>query len=442
MARNKYRSDVDLMPDVAAARYRGASRFAFYALVGIGVVIGGFLLWASQTHVDELTKGDGKVIASRHNQVVQHLEGGIVDQILVKEGDEVRAGQVLLRITNRAGRAEYLEQRSKYLALVARAYRLETEAADKKQLVFPKAILRDAPAIARREQALFRSRAASLKAEIAVLRQQVRQRIQALAEQRSEVGALVSKVRSLRQETRRMSRLVPHSVSQLEYLRKQREYNDAAGELRTAQLKIPRAQASIREGKRKITDRENSYKSEVHKELNEVRSKISILTEKIQELWFKVSRTEVRSPVRGTIKHLRVTTKGGVVKGGEPIAEIVPIEDSLLIEARIRPSDRAFLQPGQAALIKITAYQYSKYGGLDGKVVDISADTIDDKARPGEAFYRVRVRTDQSFLLKDGKKFPIISGMTATVNIKSGKQKSILEYIFKPIIKTTKVASR
>lgn len=442
MARNRYREDVDLMPEVAAARYRGASRFAFYLLIGIGVCIAGFVLWASQTRVDEMTKGDAKVIASRHNQIVQHLEGGIVENILVKEGDEVKAGQVLLRIINRDGRAEYLEQRTKYLALVARAHRLEAEAEGKKTLVFPKAVLRDAPLIARREQALYRSRAASFKAEIAVLRQQVKQRIQALAEQRSEVGALVSKVASLRTETQRMSRLVPHSVSRLEYLRKQREYHDAAGELRTAQLKIPRAQASIREGKQKITDRENSYKADIHKELNEVRSKISILSEKIQELWFKVSRTEVRSPVRGTIKQLRVTTKGGVVKAGEPLAEIVPIEDSLLIEARIRPSDRAFLQPGQTALVKITAYQYSKYGGLDGKVVDISADTIDDPARPGEAFYRVRVRTDKSFLEKDGKKFPIIPGMTAMVNIKSGKEKSILEYIFKPIIKATSVASR
>ncbi len=441
MARNKYRADVDLMPEVAAARHRGGSRIAFYMLIGIGVTIAGFVLWASQTQVDEMTKGDAKVIASRHNQVVQHLEGGIVDQILVKEGDEVRAGQVLLRIINRDGRAEYLEQRSKYLALVARAFRLEAEAEGKTKLVFPKIILRDSPAIARRELALFRSRVASLNAEMAVLKQQVRQRIQALAEQRSEVGALVDKVRSLRTETRRMSALVPHSVSQLEYLRKQREYYDAAGELRTAQLKIPRAQSAIREGKQKITDRENSYNAEIHKELNEVRSKTTILSEKIQELWFKVSRTEVRSPVHGTIKQLRVTTKGGVVKAGEPLAEIVPIEESLLIEARIRPSDRAFLQPGQTALVKITAYQYSKYGGLEGKVVNISADTIDDPARPGEAFYRVRVRTNQSYLEKDGKKHPIIPGMTATVNIKSGKQKSILQYIFKPIIKTTRQAS-
>jgi adhesin transport system membrane fusion protein len=198
---------------------------------------------------------------------------------------------------------------------------------------------------------------------------------------------------------------------------------------------VPRIEASIAEARSKVNERRDNQVADVRKQLNETTNKASVLREKIQAIRFRVDQTEVRSPVTGTIKSLRVSTKGGVVKGGEPLVEIVPLDDSLLIEAKVRPSDIAFLRRNQSALVKITAYPYADYGGLEGKVISISADTLKDNKKTQAAFYRIRVRTDRNYLEKDGTKLPIVPGMTATVNIKTG-QKSVFRYIFKPITKT------
>lgn len=435
MARFKHRSDLDMLPDLAAAAYKRPAPWARWILIAIGVGLVAFYLWARNTEIDELTKGDGKVVPAMQNQIVQHLEGGIVREILVKEGDKVRKGQVLLRIENVDGRADYIENRSKYLALLAKTARLEAEIAGKKDITFPARVKREAPKVMAREISLFKSRQVSFNSELEVLRRQVQQREQALREQTSTVITLNQKVASLQREVSRARPLVPQAMSRLEFVRLERQLRDAEGELRTERLKVPRARSAIVEGRRKIDDKVNEQRTDIRKELNETRSKLSILAEKIQELWFKVSRTEVRSPVKGTVKQLRVSTKGGVVKAGEPLVEIVPSQEALIIDARIRPSDRAFLRMAQCAIVKITAYNYAVYGGLKGKVIDISADTIEDSAQRGETFYRIRVRTDRTYLEKDGKKLPILPGMTATVNILTGR-KTVLDYILKPLAKS------
>ena len=433
----RYREDVDLMPDLAAAQIRSPHKFALWALVLIGTGLGAFLVWASMTDLPEVTKGEGKVIPSRQNQIVQHIRGGIVTEILIKEGDIVNAGQVLLRIQNRQGKADYDQKRSEFLSLSARASRLEAQARGRKNIKFSRAVLREAPKFAAQQRKVFRSRRLQVKAELGVLRQQLRQREQLLKEQRSLVASLKKRFASLSAEVSRAQPMVRRgAVSRLEFLRLQRDLSDARGELRTESLKIPRYQSGIRESRQKLQDKRNEGRSKVLQELTEVRSKMSELEERMRQLYFEVSRTDVRSPVRGTIKQLRVSTRGGVVKPGEPLVEIVPLEDSLLIEAKIRPADRAFLKIGQAALVKITAYDYAIYGGLMGKVVSVSADTIEESNRPDNAFYKVQVRTTRSFLKKDGKRLPIIPGMTAVVNIMTGAEKSVLDYIFKPITKT------
>ena len=422
---------------MAAAQIRAPHKLARWVLILIGTGLGVFLIWASMTDLPEVTKGEGKVIPSRQNQIVQHIRGGIVTEILVKEGDVVKSGQVLLRIQNRDGKADYDEKRSEFLSLSARASLLEAQEQGRKAIKFSRAVLREAPKFAAQQRKVFRTRRLQVNAELGVLRQQLRQREQLLKEQRSLVASLTKRQASLSSEVARAQPMVRRgAVSRLEFLRLQRDLSDARGELRTETLKIPRYQAGIRESRQKLQDKRNESRSKVLQELTEVRSKMSELEERMRQLYFEVSRTDVRSPVRGTIKQLRISTKGGVVKPGEPLVEIVPLEDSLLIEAKIRPSDRAFLKIGQEALIKITAYDYGVYGGLKGKVVSVSADTIEESNRPDEAFYKVQVRTSRSFLEKDGKRLPIIPGMTAVVNIMTGAEKSVLDYIMKPITKS------
>lgn len=437
MARLKHREDADLMPDLAAASIRGTNPWAFRTVIIIGLGILGFLFWASQTEIDEVTSGDGRVIPSRQNQIVQHLEGGIVREILVAEGDIVRPGQVLLRIENTEGEASYEEQRNRRLALLGRAARLQAQVDGLDEIQFSEAVLRQAPDVARQERQLFNTRRAQLESELSVLNLDLRQRQQALREQISTVNTLESTVASLREELSSAERLFEQGgVSRGELLRIRRQTRDKEGELRTERLKIPRARAAVRETERRIQEKRDEARSDALSELNETRTQISIVEQRLQNLFSRQSRTDIRSPVRGTISRLRVTTVGGVVREGEPLVEIVPLEDTLVIEARIRPSDRAFLRPGQEALVKITAYDFSDYGGLQGVVDDISADTIEDPNQRGERFYRVRVRTDRNYLTRDGERLPIIPGMTAQVEIRTGR-KTVLDYIFKPLIKTT-----
>lgn len=220
-------------------------------------------------------------------------------------------------------------------------------------------------------------------------------------------------------------------------LRLQRETKDAEGELATERLKVPRIQAAILESRQKYEDRKNVFVSEARKDLNDTESEIARLKEKLEKLTFDVKTNEVKAPLRGIVKQLRVATKGGTVKPGEPLVEITPLDDSLVIEGRVRPSDIAFIRMGQHALVKITAYNYATYGGLEGHVFEISPDAIEAPEKPGETYYRVKVRTTKSYLENAGKNLPIGPGMTTQVSIKIG-EKSLLAYILKPLTKASR----
>ena len=225
------------------------------------------------------------------------------------------------------------------------------------------------------------------------------------------------------------------NVGRLEILRLQRETKDAEGELTVERLKIPRIEASIVEARQKSADRRNAFVSDARKDLNDTQSEIARLKEKLEKLSFDVGKNEVKAPLRGIVKQLRVSTKGGVVKAGEPLVEITPLDDSLVIEARVKPSDIAFVRLGQHALVKITAYNFSTYGGLEGTVTEISPDALEAPEKPSETYFRVKVRTAKGHLEKEGKPLPIGPGMTANISIKIG-EKSLLAYILKPITKS------
>ena len=434
------RNDLDFVPDVAAAAKRRGHRFAyllsFMALLFVVV----FLVWANFASLDEVTRGEATIVPSSKTQVIQNLEGGILSEILVREGDIVEAGDVLVRIDNTSAQANFRDTRSQYLALTARISRLRTELEGAEEIAFPQEVVDEAPEAARDEQALFVARQAQFEAQRSVLKSQSSQRRQEVQEVKSRRSQLNRNLELAREEYGIVQPMVAKKLMpQVDLLRVQREIADLEGQLSTIRSTIPRLQGAVNEADQRVNEFDLTTKAEISGELNVTRAELK----SVQELLFagedRVTRTEVRSQVRGTIKELKRNTVGGVLRPGEDILEIVPLDDTLLVEARIRPADIAFLRPGQQATIKITAYDFSIYGGLSGKLERISADTIKDEE--GESFYRVYLRTDTNTLTHLDNELPIIPGMTTQVEILTG-EKTVLDYILKPILKAKERALR
>ena len=431
--------DMQFMPDVAAAARRSGNRFAYFLTVTVVLFLVIFLVWANLAVLDEVTRGEATVIPSSRIQVVQNLEGGIISEILVREGDIVERGDILVRIDNVLAESSFREERRRYLNLLATIARLEAEIADT-EIDFPPQVVEEAPQTIADQSALRNARRDQRDAQVSILTSQADQRRQEIAEMRSRRRQLEQSLSLAREELSITEPLVRQGiVARLDLIRIQRQIIDLDGELRTIRLSIPRAQSAMEEAQKRVAELVATMGVEATREINERRAELESLTEVMTAGRDRVTRTDVRSPVRGTVKELKQNTVGGVIQPGEDILEIVPLTDTLLIEARIRPADIAFLRPGQLAKIKITAYDFSIYGGLDAKVEQISADTIQDEA--GENFYRIRLRTEQRSIVHQGNELPIIPGMTASVDILTG-EKSVLDYLLKPILKAQSRALR
>jgi adhesin transport system membrane fusion protein len=441
MAGAKFREDADFMPAVHAATRSGARPTAYFLLFIIALFFVVFLSWANVATLDEVTRGDGTVIPSSQIQVVQNLEGGIVAGISVREGEIVNKDQILIRIDQRQAAAGYRESRAKYLSLLAAVARLKAEV-DGTEIKFPGEVLDDAPNVAADELALFASRQSGLKTDLSILRRQEDQRRQELVELRGRLVRLKESYQLVSEELKIIEPLVANGVvSKVELLRLRREANSIKGDRQATRLAIPRASSALREATGRIEERKISLRTESLQELNQRSAELAVIAETIASGKDRAFRADVRSPVRGTVKQLLVSTVGGVIRPGQELVEIVPLEDTLLIEARIRPADIAFLRPGQDATVKITAYDFSIYGGLKAKVENISADTIEDEQQKGETFYRIRLRTDRAYLGTEQEPLPIIPGMTASVDILTG-EKTVLDYLLKPILKVRERALR
>lgn len=388
------------------------------------------LLWANFAVLDEVTRGEGKVIPSRQVQVLQSLDGGIVSEILVKEGQTVKIGDLLLKVDPTRMVSSLRENRSQYLALLAKSARLKA-LADGVRFIPPEAVVIEAPEIVEQEKTLYESRRAELEASMGVARQQSSQRSQELNSVRAR-REQASQSYNLTAKELEMTRPLAKSgaISDVELLRLERDVARYRGERDSANSDIPRIESAIAESNRKLQEVELSFRNTARSELSETNAKLSALSEGSTALQDRVDQTEIRSPVNGTVKQLKVNTVGGVVQPGKDLIEVVPSDDALLLEARVLPRDIAFLSPGQKALVKFTAYDFSIYGGLEATVEHISADTVlDDK---GNAFFLVRVRTLSTNI--GPKKLPIIPGMVAEVDILTGK-KSVLAYLMKPILR-------
>lgn len=376
--------------------------WAFLALLST------FLIWAHFAVLEEVKRGNGKVVPSRQIQVVQSLEGGIVGDILVQEGAVVQQGQSLMRIDDTKFASEFGEIRERRASMAARLARLDAEANGRSEIVFPDQIEGVVPAAVTTERSVFKTRALKVAQDVDVLNQQIARLTQ--------TSALLDRELTL---TRKLyeQKVVP----EIEMLRLERQSAEAKGQ--------------IAEAKAKIATTISTFRAQADEDLAKSRADLAVLDENIKSAQDRVRRTDLRSPVRGIVNKLNVTTIGAVVQPGANLMDIVPLDDTLLVEGKIRPQDIAFIRPGQDAVVKISAYDSSVYGHLAGKVERISADTIlDDKgeaAQRPETYYRVMVRTDRNHLGTEEAPLPIIPGMITTVEILTGK-KSVLDYIMKP----------
>lgn len=426
---------VDFATDADLAILRQEPLRARVLLRAIGIVFFLFVVWAALAQLDEVTRGEGKVIPSRQVQVLQSIDGGLVSEILVHEGDIVQANQLLIKIDETRFVSSVKENQAQYLGLVAKASRLRA-IAEGKPFVPPPEIASADPSIIAQEKKLYEARNDELAAAISIARQQLNQRQQELNEAQAK-RAQASQGYDLTARELTVTRPLINSgaVSEVELLRLERDVSRYRGERDMATAQISRVQSAISEAQRKIEEVELAFRNDAGKELSETMAKLNSLAEGRIALSDRVKQSSIRSPVKGTVKRLLVNTVGGVVQPGKDMIEIVPLEDTLLLEARVLPRDIAFLRPGQSVIVKFTAYDFSIYGGLDGTLEHIGADTVmDDK---GNAFYTVRVRTSKPGF--GDSNLPIIPGMVAEVDILTGK-KSVLAYILKPVLRAKSVA--
>ncbi|MCO7608983.1 HlyD family type I secretion periplasmic adaptor subunit [Pseudomonas chlororaphis] len=432
-------AESEFMPETVGASLQDSPRGSRLTVWIAAALILCALVWAKFAVLQEVTMGEGKAIPSSKVQVIQNLEGGIVTEIFVREGQMVDKGQTLLRLDDTRFRSNKGESEADRFALMAQVERLSAEA-EGKPFTPSAEVLSKAPQVAEDERSLYDQRQRRLASEQRTLSEQLRQKTQELAEFRSKQGQYSSSLALLNQEMNMSTPLVgTGAVSPVEILRLKRSAVEIRGSLDATTLAIPRAESAINEIKSKIDESVQTFRSDAAKELNTKRTDLSKITASGIAIDDRVNRTTVVSPVHGVIKLLKVNTIGGVVQPGSDLVEIVPMEDNLLIEAKVRPQDVAFLHPGQKAMVKFSAYDYTIYGGLSAKLELIGADTItDDK---GNSFYLIQVRTDKNHLGGDTNPLLIIPGMVATVDIITG-EKSVLDYLLKPVLKARTEAMR
>ncbi len=387
------------------------------------------LFWAASAHVDEVTRGEGKVVPTRQLQVVQSFDGGVVQELAVKEGQVIEAGALLLRIDSTRFDSGAQENRVVLLALQAKAQRLLALTQGTPFLPSLQ-LMKDAGDVVEAERRLYESRKSEISAQISIAQSQLLQREKELTEVRAKRDQAARGFELKQQEYNATKPLVKTgAVSEVEILKLEGELARLRGERDQAAAQILRVQESIIESTRKIQEVELTSRNQMRTELGDTMSKIASLAQGSKALTDKVRLSEIRSPVRGTVKRLLVNTVGGVVLPGKEVVEIVPLDEILIVEARIKPADIAFLRPGLEALVKFTAYDFSVYGGLAADLEQIGADSITDEK--GNSFYVVRLRTRKTKL---GDHLPIIPGMVAEVDILTGK-KTVLSYLMKPVLR-------
>ncbi|QKJ24415.1 HlyD family type I secretion periplasmic adaptor subunit [Poseidonibacter lekithochrous] len=424
----------------SASNEEPSSRANYVFLLVVGIFIS-FLLWATFAQIDELARGNGKVIPTDKIQTVQSLDGGIISEISVKEGQTVKKGDSLMKIDTTRFQATLEESLQEYYSLLALKTRLVIESNIEinkplPKVKFDKKVIEDPSRYDLSEMLFLENKFRELKSSVRVLDTQLNQKIQEQKEIESNIRKLEQSLKFIIEQRKTIKKLVARGIkSKYDLLNIEKEHTQTRGDLETARLSISRSTYAIAEAKHRISERINTFRAEASNELQQTLSQINRFEAKLVGDEDKVARTVITSPVDGIVKQLNLNTIGGVVQSGMELIEIVPLSDALVVEAKIDPKDIAFINPSQKAIIKITAYDFSIYGGLDGKIIEISADSIVDKeSKEGKSYYRVLVKTDKNYLERQGIRLPIIPGMVASVDIVTGK-KTILDFLLKPILK-------
>ncbi len=408
-------------------------------LTALVAMVAAFVAWSAFAEIEEATRGEGRVIPASKIQLVQNLEGGIVREILVHEGDRITAGDVILRIDPTQADASHGETAERILGLRILTTRLAAELADA-DLNFSPELAEQAPQLVRRQREAFTARRLERDADIAALDAQYRQRQQELIELRAKVANLRGALAIATEQQEILAPLAKsRAASRAELLTADAKVNETKGALEAAELAIPRVEAQAEEVMERRAAKLSAYRAQALEELNKARVELSALLEVNKRSADKLARTVVRAPATGIVKTVHVTTIGQVVQPGSDLVEIVPLNDTLLVEARIRPQDIAFLRPGQPARVKLTAYDFALYGGLDGKVEHIGADSVTNDR--GETYYLIKVRTEETGLDHGGEELPVIPGMVAQVDVLTGK-KTVLAYLTKPLTRMRDEALR
>jgi len=402
------------------------ARALLYAMLFAVVLL---IYWAAVAEIDEVARGEGRVIPSQQLQIIQSMDGGVVSDLLVREGDVVEQDQVLLRVDPTRFLSELGEARASESALRARQARLTALLTDTPFLITPD-LQSVRPSILEQEERLYEENLQELQARIRIAEKQVEQRREELNEARARRTQAVRALELSQQELNVTEPLVRSgAVSEVEVLRLRRDVSNLQGQRDQAGAQISRLTAAINEAEAKISEVRLNFRNEWRRELSDTLGQIEQLEEGSTALVDRVRLSEVRAPMRGIVQRLFVTTRGGVISPGREVAEIVPLDDQLLIEARMSPRDIAYLRPGLDAKVKITAYDFAIYGGLDAVLEHISADTITDD--DGNTFYKVRVRTAESGF---DEQHPIMTGMVAQVDILTGRR-TVLQYLLKPVLR-------
>lgn len=417
--------------------------YLFVAIIAFFLVT---LIWAAFSEIDEIAKGEGKVIPSGKIQKVQSLDGGIISEILVKEGDFVKLDQPLIKIDTTRFAASLNENQEAYYSLMATKVRLEAEynlnvKSKKNQISFSDDLEEKAPKYVSHQKILFETRVDEFKSTLNILETQLGQKIQELIELETKSKNLKESMNLVNEQYKTVQKFVDAgSKSKIDLIAIKKEMNTTQSEFDATNISIPKAKYAVKEAENRIIEKLKNFKSEALIELEKINSELKVYESKLVSEQDKLDKTIVKSPVDGIIKQIHMNTIGGVVKSGFDLVEVVPQSNVLLIEAKIDPKDIAFINPSQKAIVKLTAYDFSIYGGLDAKIIEISADSIVDKEDKNQkSYYKVVVRTDKNYLEKDGKRLPIIPGMIASVDIITG-QKTILDFVLKPILKTKQEA--
>lgn len=407
----------------------GPQRVIVLGAVGFAL----FLLWATLAQVDEVTRGQGKVIPSSKLQLIQSAQPATIDAILVRAGQRVHKDQLLVRLDDTESASALGQIEAENQALSARAARLSGEGAGSRDAC-PAGMAQTDPGVCAQEATLRDLRASALRSKLSALGAVTEQRRRELGEAQATITGLRG---SLALQQRQVDMLEPLAekaiVPQTELLQAKRDLVDLQGRLAAAEQTASRGVAAVHEAQAQVSEANLEFRQQALDERNQIAAKIAVNEQSLRGAAGRLQRTELRSPVDGVVNDVQVTTVGGFVNAGQKIMEVVPVGERLLVETRVKPRDIAFIGVGNKALVRVTAYDFSIYGGLEGRVVQVSADSIyDEQAK--EAYFTVIVQTDRAYLVRAGRQLPITPGMICDVQIVTGR-KSVLTYLLKPFLK-------